>query len=641
MSDTPDTPLLDTVDTPEDLRKLRPADLRQLADELREEVISVVGVTGGHLGSGLGVVELTTAIHYVFDTPRDRLVWDVGHQCYPHKILTGRRSRIRTLRQGGGLSGFTKRSESEYDPFGAAHSSTSISAALGFAIANKLADRPGKAIAVIGDGAMSAGMAYEAMNNAEAAGNRLVVILNDNDMSIAPPVGGLSAYLSRIVSSREFLGIRDLARKFAKRLPRPFYSAARKTDEYARGMTMGGTLFEELGFYYVGPIDGHNLDHLIPVLENVRDAEEGPILIHVVTKKGKGYAPAENAADKYHGVQKFDVITGAQAKAPPGPPSYTSVFARALVAEAERDPAVCAITAAMPAGTGLDTFKSTFPDRFFDVGIAEQHAVTFAAGLAAQGMRPFCAIYSTFLQRAYDQVVHDVAIQNLPVRFAIDRAGLVGADGATHAGSFDVTYLATLPNMVVMAAADEAELVHMVHTAALHDSGPIAVRYPRGAGVGVALPDAPRRLEIGKGRIVREGKKVAILSLGTRLAEALKAADTLDARGLSTTVADLRFAKPLDQALIRKLLATHEVVVTIEEGAIGGLGAHVLTYASDEGLIDAGLKLRTMRLPDVFQDQDKPEKQYADAGLDAAHIVDTVLKALRHNDGSVVEGARA
>jgi 1-deoxy-D-xylulose-5-phosphate synthase len=635
MSEVLNTPLLDTVRTPAELRTLKPAQLRQLADELRLETISAVGSTGGHLGSGLGVVELTTAIHYVFNTPEDRLIWDVGHQCYPHKILTGRRDRIRTLRQGGGLSGFTKRSESEYDPFGAAHSSTSISAALGFAIANKIADRPGKAIAVIGDGSMSAGMAYEAMNNAEQAGNRLVVILNDNDMSIAPPVGGLSAYLSRIVSSRGFLGLRETLKKVARRLPRPLHSAARKTDEFARGMTMGGTLFEELGFYYVGPVDGHNLDHLIPVLENIRDAEEGPILLHVVTQKGKGYAPAEASADKYHGVQKFDVITGTQAKAPPGPPSYTNVFAQALVAEGERDDRICAITAAMPAGTGLDKFQARFPDRSFDVGIAEQHAVTFAAGLAAQGMRPFCAIYSTFLQRAYDQVVHDVAIQNLPVRFAIDRAGLVGADGATHAGSFDVTYLATLPNMVVMAAADEAELVHMTHTAALYDDGPIALRYPRGNGIGLPLPTTPERLEIGKGRVVREGKKVAILSLGTRLEEALKAADQLEAKGLSTTVADLRFAKPLDQALIRRLLTSHEVVVTVEEGAIGGLGAHVLTYASDEGLIDAGLKLRTMRLPDVFQDQDKPEKQYDEAGLNAPQILDTVLKALRWNEGGV------
>jgi len=631
-----ETPLLDTVSTPADLRNLKPEQLRQLADELRAETISAVGTTGGHLGSGLGVVELTTAIHYVFDTPDDRLIWDVGHQCYPHKILTGRRDRIRTLRQGGGLSGFTKRSESEYDPFGAAHSSTSISAALGFAIANKLAGRPGKAIAVIGDGAMSAGMAYEAMNNAEGAGNRLVVILNDNDMSIAPPVGGLSAYLARMVSSSEYLGLRSLAKRITAKVSRRVHNAAQKAEELTRGWVTGGTLFEELGFYYVGPIDGHNLDHLIPVLENVRDSEHGPILVHVVTKKGKGYGPAEAAADKYHGVQKFDVITGAQAKAPPGPPAYQNVFADQLIKDATRDPTIVAITAAMPSGTGIDRFAKAFPERTFDVGIAEQHAVTFAAGLAAQGMRPFCAIYSTFLQRAYDQVVHDVAIQNLPVRFAIDRAGLVGADGATHAGSFDVTYLATLPNFVVMAAADEAELVHMTHTAALHDSGPIAVRYPRGNGVGVALPETPERLEIGKGRIVREGKKVAILSLGTRLQEALKAADALDAKGLSTTVADLRFAKPLDEDLIRRLLTTHEVAVTIEEGAIGGLGAHVLTMASDTGLIDGGLKLRTMRLPDIFQDQDKPEAQYAQAGLDADAIVDTVLKALRYNDASAI-----
>ena len=639
MNALPETPLLDTVAVPADLRKLRPEQLRQLADELRAEMISTVGTTGGHLGSGLGVVELTTAIHYVFDTPRDRLIWDVGHQCYPHKILTGRRDRIRTLRQGGGLSGFTKRTESEYDPFGAAHSSTSISAALGFAVANKLNDRPGKAIAVIGDGSMSAGMAYEAMNNAEAAGNRLVVILNDNDMSIAPPVGGLSAYLSRMASSREFLGFREQLKRLAKKLPRPIAEAARKTDEFARGMTMGGTLFEELGFYYVGPIDGHNLDHLIPVLENVRDAEEGPILVHVVTKKGKGYGPAEESADKYHGVQKFDVITGAQAKAPPGPPQYQNVFGEALAREADRDPRIVAITAAMPGGTGVDKFAARHPERAFDVGIAEQHAVTFAAGLAAQGMRPFCAIYSTFLQRAYDQVVHDVAIQNLPVRFAIDRAGLVGADGATHAGSFDVTYLATLPNFVVMAPADEAELVHMVHTCVEHDSGPIAVRYPRGNGTGVAIPAVPEALEIGKGRVVREGKTVAILSLGTRLGEALRAADQLEAKGLSTTVADLRFAKPLDEALIRRLLVTHEVAVTIEEGAVGGLGAHVLTLASDEGLTDGGLKIRTMRLPDRFQDQDKPEAQYAEAGLDADAIVATVLKALRHNEATAAASA--
>ncbi|WP_066798950.1 1-deoxy-D-xylulose-5-phosphate synthase [Sphingomonas soli] len=641
MADVLSTPLLDTVDTPADLRKLKPEQLRQLADELRSETISAVGTTGGHLGSGLGVVELTTAIHYVFNTPEDRLIWDVGHQCYPHKILTGRRNRIRTLRQGGGLSGFTKRSESEYDPFGAAHSSTSISAALGFAIANKLNDKSGKAIAVIGDGSMSAGMAYEAMNNAEAAGNRLIVILNDNDMSIAPPVGGLSAYLARMVSSSEYLGLRSLAKRAIRKLSRRAHNAAEKAEEFARGMVTGGTLFEELGFYYVGPIDGHNLDHLIPVLENARDSEHGPILVHVVTKKGKGYAPAEASADKYHGVQKFDVITGAQAKAPPGPPAYQNVFGETLAKLAETDERIVAITAAMPSGTGVDKFAKAHPTRAFDVGIAEQHAVTFAAGLAAQGMRPFCAIYSTFLQRAYDQVVHDVAIQNLPVRFAIDRAGLVGADGATHAGSFDVTYLATLPNFVVMAAADEAELVHMTYTAAQHDGGPIAVRYPRGNGTGVPLPETPQLLEIGKGRIVREGKTVAILSLGTRLAEALRAADTLEAKGLSTTVADLRFAKPLDEALIRRLLTSHEVAVTIEENSVGGLGAHVLTMASDQGLIDGGLKLRTLRLPDIFQDQDSPDAQYAEAGLDAEAIVDTVLRALRYNEAVAEGGARA
>ncbi|HVQ08683.1 MAG TPA: 1-deoxy-D-xylulose-5-phosphate synthase [Allosphingosinicella sp.] len=641
MSDRPATPLLDTVETPADIRKLDKAQLRQLADELRAETISAVSVTGGHLGAGLGVVELTVALHYVFDTPTDRLVWDVGHQCYPHKIVTGRRDRIRTLRMGGGLSGFTRRSESDYDPFGAAHSSTSISAALGFAVANKLAEKPGKAIAVIGDGAMSAGMAYEAMNNAEAAGNRLVVILNDNDMSIAPPVGGLSHYLARLVSSGKYLTLRRIAQKVARKLPRRLHVMARRWEEYSRGFWTGGTLFEELGFYYVGPVDGHNVERLVKILENVRDAADGPMLVHVVTKKGKGYGPAEEAADKYHGVQKFDVITGAQAKAEPGPPSYTGVFAKALVAEAARDDKVVAITAAMPSGTGLDKFQERFPERCFDVGIAEQHAVTFAAGLAAQGYRPFAAIYSTFLQRAYDQVVHDVAIQNLPVRFAIDRAGLVGADGATHAGSFDLAYLCTLPNFTVMAAADEAELVHMVHTMALHDTGPIAVRYPRGNGTGAALPETPERLAIGKGRVLREGKKVAILSLGTRLGDALKAADILDGKGLSATVADLRFAKPLDGELIRRLLTTHEVAVTVEEASIGGLGAHVLTLASDHGLIDAGLKLRTMRLPDAFQDQDKPEKQYADAGLDAEGIVETVLKALRHNSAGVIEGARA
>ena len=641
MNSRPDTPLLDTVDVPADLRKLEQGQLRQLADELRAEMISTVGSTGGHLGSGLGVVELTTAIHYVFNTPTDRLIWDVGHQAYPHKILTGRRDRIRTLRQGGGLSGFTKRSESEYDPFGAAHSSTSISAGLGFAVANKLAGTPGKAIAVIGDGAMSAGMAYEAMNNAEQAGNRLVVILNDNDMSIAPPVGGLSAYLARMVSSSEYLGLRSLASKVARKFSRRVHSGLERAEVYTRGMVTGGTLFEELGFYYVGPIDGHNLDHLIPVLENVRDSEQGPILIHVVTKKGKGYGPAEESADKYHGVAKFDVVSGKQDKGPGGgPPAYQNVFGETLAKLAETDPLICAITAAMPSGTGVDKFAKAHPDKAFDVGIAEQHGVTFAAGLAAQGMRPFCAIYSTFLQRAFDQVVHDVAIQNLPVRFAIDRAGLVGADGATHAGSFDITYLATLPNFVVMAAADEAELVHMTYTAACHDSGPIAFRYPRGAGVGVPMPETPQRLEIGKGRIVRQGSKIALLSLGTRLAEALKAADQLEAKGLSTTVADLRFAKPLDSEMIEKLIRTHEVVVTVEEGSIGGLGAHVLTLASDLGLTDAGLKIRTLRLPDIFQDHDAPEKQYDEAGLNAPNIVDTVLKALRHNSAGVEE-ARA
>ncbi|WP_422345121.1 1-deoxy-D-xylulose-5-phosphate synthase [Parasphingorhabdus sp.] len=640
----PKTPLLDTVSLPADLRKLKPEQLRQFADELRSEVIDTVSVTGGHLGAGLGVVELTTAIHYVFNTPEDRLIWDVGHQCYPHKIITGRRDRIRTLRQGGGLSGFTKRSESEYDPFGAAHSSTSISAALGFAVANKMAGKPGRGIAVIGDGAMSAGMAYEAMNNAQAAGNRLVVILNDNDMSIAPPVGGLSGYLARLVSSSEYLGIRKFASKMTAKLSRRVHKATAKAEEYARGMAMGGTLFEELGFYYVGPIDGHNMDQLIPVLENVRDNAEGPVLIHCVTEKGKGYKFAEEAADKYHGVAKFDVVSGKQDKGPGGgPPAYQNVFGETLAKLADTDPLICAITAAMPSGTGVDKFAQAHPDRAFDVGIAEQHGVTFAAGLAAQGMRPFAAIYSTFLQRAYDQVVHDVAIQNLPVRFAIDRAGLVGADGSTHAGSFDITYLATLPNMVVMAAADEAELAHMTYTAAQYDDGPIAFRYPRGNGTGVEIPEKLKKLEIGKGRIVREGSKVAILSLGARLGEALKAADRLDAKGLSTTVADLRFAKPLDEELIRKLLTTHEVAVTVEEAAVGGLGAHVLTLASDTGLTDAGLKIRTMRLPDVFQEHNKPDVQYAEAGLDADGIVETVLKALRHNSASVAEetGARA
>ena len=623
----PQTPLLDRVRTPADLRALPASDLRQLADELRAETVSAVSVTGGHLGAGLGVVELTVALHYVFDTPRDRLVWDVGHQAYPHKILTGRRDRIRTLRQGGGLSGFTKRTESEYDPFGAAHSSTSISAALGMAVARDLAQRDNKVVAVIGDGAMSAGMAYEAMNNAGGSESRLIVILNDNDMSIAPPTGAMSAYLARLVSSRTYMSLRDVAKQLAKRLPRFFYDKAKQTEEYGRGFFTGGTLFEELGFYYVGPVDGHNLDHLLPVLKNVRDMPHGPVLVHVVTKKGKGYPPAEAADDKYHGVSAFDVVTGAQTKPKSNAPSYTSVFADALVAEGARDEKIVAVTAAMPQGTGVDRFGDAYPDRIFDVGIAEQHAVTFAAGLAAEGFKPFCAIYSTFLQRAYDQVVHDVAVQNLPVRFAIDRAGLVGADGPTHAGAFDIAYLACLPNMTVMAAADEAELVHMVATCAAHDSGPIALRYPRGDGVGVELPERGQALPIGKGRIVREGSRVAILSLGARLGEAMKAAEELAARGLSTTVADARFAKPLDRELILRLAAGHELLVTIEEGAVGGFGAHVLSLLADAGALDSGLKVRTMTLPDVFQEQDKPERQYSAAGLDAKAIVAKVLAA--------------
>ena len=624
----PKTPLLDRIATPEDIRKLSPADLRKLADELRAETISAVSVTGGHLGAGLGVVELTVALHYVFDTPRDRLIWDVGHQAYPHKILTGRRERIRTLRQGGGLSGFTKRSESEYDPFGAAHSSTSISAGLGMAVARDLRHGDNAVIAVIGDGALSAGMAYEAMNNAGAMQSRLIVILNDNDMSIAPPTGAMSAYLARLVSSRTYLSLRDVAKQLARRLPKFFYDKAKRTEEFGRGFWTGGTLFEEMGFYYVGPIDGHNLDHLLPVLKNVSEVRGGPVLVHVATKKGKGYPPAEAAEDKYHGVSAFDVITGAQAKPKANAPAYTRVFADALIAEAARDEKIVAITAAMPNGTGLDKFGDAYPDRSFDVGIAEQHAVTFAAGLASEGYKPFCAIYSTFLQRGYDQIVHDVAIQNLPVRFAIDRAGLVGADGATHAGAFDVAYLACLPNMTVMAAADEAELVHMVATCAVHDSGPIALRYPRGEGVGVDMPERGVPLPIGKGRTVREGAHIALLSLGTRLAEALKAAEDLAARGLSTTVADARFAKPLDRELILKLAASHEVLITIEEGSVGGFGAQVLSLLAESGALDAGLKVRAMTLPDVFQDHDKPERLYAAAGLDAAGIVAKALGAL-------------
>ena len=635
------TPLLDQIRTPADLRKFPETDLRQIADELRAETIDAVSVTGGHLGAGLGVVELSTAIHYVFNTPEDILIWDVGHQCYPHKILTGRRDRIRTLRMKDGLSGFTKRTESEYDPFGAAHSSTSIAAGLGFAVGRDLKGKKNEVICVIGDGAMTAGLAYEAMNNAGWLGNRLIVILNDNEMSIAPPVGALSNYLTRLLSSREYRKLRRLGQEIAERLPHPIEVAAKRAEEYARGLITGGTLFEELGFYYVGPVDGHNMDQLIPVLKNLRDTDlPGPVLLHAVTVKGKGYAPAEKSADKYHGVATFNVVTGAQDKGKSNAPSYTKVFAQSLIDEAKRDDKIVAITAAMPDGTGLDIFGKEFPERTFDVGLAEQHAVTFAAGLAAEGLKPFAAIYSTFLQRAYDQVVHDVAIQKLPVRLAIDRAGLVGADGATHAGSFDVTYLSCLPGFVVMACGDEAELRHMVATAAAYDEGPIAFRYPRGDSVGVDMPEHGTPLEIGKGRILREGTKVAILNFGGRLAEALKAADELAAKGLSTTVADARFAKPLDTELIRQLINTHEVVVTIEEGSIGGLGAHVLTLASDEGLIDAGLKLRTMRLPDAFIDQDAPEKQYDQAGLNAPHIVDTVLKALRHNSAGVEE-ARA
>jgi 1-deoxy-D-xylulose-5-phosphate synthase len=622
------TPLLDRVTDPQALRTLSRGELRQLADELRQETIAAVSVTGGHLGAGLGVVELTVALHYIFNTPDDRLVWDVGHQAYPHKILTGRRDRIRTLRQAGGLSGFTKRSESEYDPFGAAHSSTSISAGLGFAVARDLKGEKRNVISVIGDGAMSAGMAYEAMNNAGALNARLIVVLNDNDMSIAPPVGAMSAYLAKLISSRPYRGFRRVAKQLAQLLPRPMEVTAKRAEEYARGIAMGGTLFEELGFYYVGPIDGHNLDHLLPVLENVRDAQNGPILVHVVTQKGKGYPPAEASADKYHGVVKFNVLTGEQNKSVAKAPAYTKVFAEALIAEAEKDERIIAITAAMPSGTGLDLFAKRFPDRCFDVGIAEQHGVTFAAGLAAEGLKPFAAIYSTFLQRAYDQVVHDVAIQSLPVRFALDRAGLVGADGPTHAGSFDVTYLATLPGFVVMAAADEVELTNMVATAAQIDDRPSALRYPRGEGLGLARPAAGTPLEIGKGRVLREGTSIALLSLGTRLTECLAAAEKLSAYGLSTTVADARFAKPLDQDLIKRLAREHEVLITVEEGSIGGFGAHVMQFLAWEGLLDQGLKFRPMILPDRFIDQDSPERMYEAAGLDAKSIVAVSLNAL-------------
>jgi len=633
------TPLLDTIHTPEDLRKLKIDQVRQVADELRQETIDAVSVTGGHFGAGLGVVELTTAIHYIFDTPRDRLIWDVGHQAYPHKILTGRRDRIRTLRTGGGLSGFTKRTESDYDPFGAAHSSTSISAALGMAVARDLAGGKNNVIAVIGDGAMSAGMAYEAMNNAGAMNSRLIVILNDNDMSIAPPVGAMAGYLARLFSGRTYRGLRDLGKQLATRLPKALEIGALRAEEFARGMVTGGTLFEELGFYYVGPIDGHNLDQLLPVLKNVRDSQTGPILVHCRTQTGKGYGPAEQSADKYHGVVKFDVATGVQAKAKSNAPSYQKVFGESLIKEAQKDDKIVGITAAMPSGTGIDLFEKVFPKRTFDVGIAEQHAVTFAAGLATEGYKPFCAIYSTFLQRGYDQVVHDVAIQKLPVRFAMDRAGLVGADGPTHAGSFDLAYLGCLPNFIIMAAADESDLVHMVATQVAINDRPSALRYPRGEGVGVDMPAEGKPLEIGKGRIIRQGSKIAILSLGTRLAESLKAAEELASYGLSTTVADARFAKPIDSDLLLRLANEHEVLITIEEGAIGGFAAQVYQTLSDNGALDRGLKIRSMILPDIFIDQDSPTAMYARAGLDAKGIVKKVFEALGR-DAAKIEAGR-
>ena len=626
------TPLLDTVSSPADIRDFDEEQLKQLAGEVRADMIDAVSLTGGHLGAGLGVVELTVALHHIFDTPRDRLIWDVGHQSYPHKILTGRREQLRSVRQGGGISGFTKRSESEYDPFGAGHSSTSISAGLGMSVARDLAGGDNKVICVIGDGAMTAGQAYEAMNNAGSMSSRLIVILNDNDMSIAPPVGAMSAYLSRLISSRPYLGLRSIAKQVAQHLPDSLEKRARLAEEYARGMATGGTLFEEMGFYYVGPIDGHNLDHMLPTLRNIRDADENrPVLIHMVTHKGHGYGPAEDSADKYHGVSRFDVVTGAQEKPVPNAPSYTSVFAKGLIAEAKVDDKIIAVTAAMPSGTGLDKFGDVFPDRTFDVGIAEQHAVTFAAGLATEGYKPFVAIYSTFLQRAYDQIVHDVAIQKLPVRFAIDRAGLVGADGATHAGAYDVAYLACLPGMVVMAAADEAELMHMTATAAAYNDGPIAFRYPRGEGVGVDLPERGEVLEIGKGRIVRQGSNastIALLSFGTRLTECELAAEDLGAHGISVTIADARFAKPLDVEMIRGLAQSHDVLITVEEGSGGGFSAQVLDMLASEGLLDVGLKVRPMHLPDTYQDHNNPAKQYAQAGLDAEAIVTKALSAL-------------
>ncbi|MBV9349086.1 MAG: 1-deoxy-D-xylulose-5-phosphate synthase [Pseudolabrys sp.] len=643
MAEASKTPLLDRITRPSDLRALPDASLRQLADELRTETIDAVAKTGGHLGAGLGVIELTVALHHVFDTPRDRLVWDVGHQAYPHKILTERRERIRTLRQGGGLSGFTKRAESEFDPFGAAHSSTSISAGLGMAVARDLDGKAHNVVCVIGDGAMSAGMAYEAMNNAGAMNSRLIVILNDNDMSIAPPVGAMSAYLARIVSGKTYRTLRDIGKQLAHKLPKFFEEKAGKAEEFARGFWTGGTMFEELGFFYVGPIDGHNLDHLLPVLRNVRDAETGPILVHVVTQKGKGYAPAEVSADKYHGVVKFDVATGTQATSKTNAQQYTKVFAQSLIKEARKDDKIVAVTAAMPSGTGLDLFAKEFPTRCFDVGIAEQHAVTFCGGLAAEGYKPFAAIYSTFLQRAYDQVVHDIAVQQLPVRFAIDRAGLVGADGPTHAGAFDVAYLGCLPGFVVMAAADEAELVHMVATAAAIGDRPSAFRYPRGEGRGVTMPEEGKPLEIGKGRIMREGHKVALLSFGTRLGECLKAADELGALGLSTTVADARFAKPLDTDLVLRLAREHEVLLTVEEGSTGGFGAYVLQALADHGALDRGLRVRTMVLPDTFIEHNAPAAQYAEAGLDAKGIVAKVFEALGKDmaAGTAERGKRA
>ena len=646
MSDRSETPLLDQISSPADLRKLPADKLKTVAEEVRQDMLRAVSTTGGHLGAGLGVVELSVAIHYIFNTPDDKLIWDVGHQCYPHKILTGRRDRMTTLRQGGGLSGFTSRNESEYDPFGAAHSSTSISAGLGYAVARDLRDDDFTVVSVIGDGALSAGMAYEAMNNAGARRSRLIVILNDNDMSIAPPVGAMSGYLSQLISSKPYQSVRHLGKEIAAKFPRAFEKAAQRAEEYARGFLTGGTLFEELGFFYLGPIDGHNMDHLLPVLRNARDGEYlGPILIHCVTQKGKGYQPAEDSADKYHGVAKFDVVTGEQSKPTPKAPSYTSVFAKGLIAEAEADDSVVAVTAAMPSGTGLDKFAERFPDRSFDVGIAEQHAVTFAAGMSCMGLKPFVAIYSTFLQRAYDQIVHDVAIQSLPVRFAIDRAGMVGADGVTHQGSYDITYLGCLPGMVLMAAADEAELMHMVATAAQINDRPSALRYPRGEGTAkVELPARGTPLEIGKGRILQEGSRVAVLSYGTRLAEALAAAEMLGAKGLSTTVADARFAKPLDEELIRRLAAEHEVLITVEEGAVGGFGSHVGHFLAWDGLLDGQLKFRPLCLPDFFIDHDKPEKQYEKAGLTAHHIAAAALQSLGYNEtevGSETTGQRA